>query len=123
MARDADERASRHCRFRALPDARGCHADRFGCASRAACAFQSAADSILDIGNNDTHAGAGLNAKWYLGNAKIFAKLMYVAKPGDRGLAEYGAGHNYRLCHFAAETPGYKFIDPVPYLKAVKPVK
>jgi Family of unknown function (DUF5694) len=79
--------------------------------------------SYLKIGDKDDQAGADLNAMWYLRNAKIFGKLMQVAKPGDRVLVVYGAGHNYWLRHFAAETPGYKFIDPVPYLKAVKPVK
>jgi hypothetical protein len=78
---------------------------------------------ILDIGDTNTQAGVDLNAMWYLRNAKIFAKLMHVAKPGDRVLVVYGAGHGYWLRHFAAETPGYKFVDPVPYLKAVKPVK
>jgi Family of unknown function (DUF5694) len=78
---------------------------------------------VLDIGDTNTQTGADLNAMWYLRNAKIFAKLMHVAKPGDRVLVVYGAGHNYWLRHFAAETPGYKFVDPVPYLKAVKPVK
>jgi hypothetical protein len=79
--------------------------------------------SYLKIGNKDDQAGADLNAMWYLRNAKIWAKLMQVAKPGDRVLVVYGAGHNYWLRHFAAETSGYKFVDPVPYLKAVKPAK
>jgi hypothetical protein len=79
--------------------------------------------SYLKIGNKDDQAGADLNAMWYLRNAKIFGKLMQVAKPGDRVLVVYGAGHNYWLRHFATETLGYKFVDPVPYLKAVKPVK
>ncbi len=78
---------------------------------------------VLDIGDTKTQAGADLNAMWYLRNAKIFAKLMHVAKPGDRVLVVYGGGHSYWLRHFAAETPGYTFVDPVPYLKAVKPVK
>jgi Family of unknown function (DUF5694) len=79
--------------------------------------------AYLNIGDKDDQAGANLNAMYYLRNAKIFAKLMQVAKPGDRVLVVYGAGHNYWLRHFAAETPGYKFVDPVPYLKAVKPAK
>lgn len=79
--------------------------------------------SYLKIGDKDDQAGADLNAMWYLRNAKIFGKLMQVAKPGDRVLVVYGAGHNYWLRHFAAETPGYKFVDPVPYLKAAKLVK
>ncbi len=78
---------------------------------------------VLDIGDTNTQAGADLNAMWYLRNAKIFAKLMHVAKPGDRVLVVYGGGHSYWLRHFAAETPGYKFVDPVPYLKVVKPAK
>lgn len=78
---------------------------------------------VLDIGDTNTQAGADLNAMWYLRNAKIFAKLMHVAKPGDRVLTVYGGGHSYWLRHFAAETPGYKFVDPVPYLKAVKHAK
>ncbi|MEK6637904.1 MAG: DUF5694 domain-containing protein [Pseudomonadota bacterium] len=77
--------------------------------------------SYLKIGDKDDQAGADLNAMWYLRNAKIFGKLMQVAKPGDRVLVVYGAGHNYWLRHFATETPGYKFVDPVPYLKATKP--
>jgi Family of unknown function (DUF5694) len=79
--------------------------------------------SYLKIGGKDDQAGADLNAMWYLRNAKIFGKLMQVAKPGDRVLVVYGAGHNYWLRHFATETPGYKFVDPEPYLKAAKPVK
>ncbi len=78
---------------------------------------------VLDIGDTNAQAGADLNAMWYLRNAKIFAKLMHVAKPGDRVLVVYGGGHSYWLRHFAAETPGYKFVDPVPYLKTVKPAK
>jgi hypothetical protein len=41
---------------------------------------------ILTIGDKDNQAGADLNAVWYLRNAKIFGKLMQVAKPGDRVL-------------------------------------
>ncbi len=54
----------------------------------------------------------------YLRNAKIFAKLMRQAKPGDRIVVVYGAGHNYWLRHFAGATPGYVSVDPMPYLKA-----
>lgn len=71
---------------------------------------------MLAIGDSNTQAGADLNAMWYLRNAKIFAKLMHAAKPGDRVLVVYGGGHSYWLRHFARETPGYRFVDPVPYL-------
>ncbi len=75
---------------------------------------------ILTIGDADNQAGADLNAMWYLRNAKIFGKLMHVAKPGDRILVIYGAGHNFWLRHFATNTPGYRFVDPVPYLRKAR---
>jgi Family of unknown function (DUF5694) len=75
---------------------------------------------VLPIGDGNTQTGADLNAGWYLRNAKIFSKLMQVAKPGDRVLVIYGAGHGYWLRHFATETPGYRSIDVVPYLKQAK---
>ncbi len=73
--------------------------------------------SILDVGDNTDQPGADLNAGWYLRNAKIFAKLMSQAEPGDRILVVYGAGHGYWLRHFAETTPGYRNVDPMPYLK------
>ena len=73
---------------------------------------------ILAIGDAEQQPGADLNAMWYLRNAKIFAKLMTVADPGDRILVVYGSGHNYWLRHFASTTAGYANVDPVPYLKA-----
>ena len=72
--------------------------------------------SILTIGDFDNQAGADLNAAWYLRNAKIFGKLMHIARPGDRILVIYGSGHGYWLRHFASETPGYRNVDVLPYL-------
>lgn len=76
--------------------------------------------SWLPVGDNDAQAGADLNAAWYLRNAKIFGKLMHVARPGDRVLVIYGAGHGFWLRHFAQNVPGYRSIDPVPYLKRAR---
>jgi hypothetical protein len=72
---------------------------------------------VLRYGDTDRQPGAELNAYWYMRNAKIFAKLMTVTKPGDRILVVYGAGHNYWLRHFAKTTPGYVNVDPTPYLQ------
>lgn len=72
---------------------------------------------LLGIGDTVQQPGAELNAMWYMRNAKIFAKLTTVAKPGDRVLVVYGAGHNYWLRHFAATSPGYREADPAPFLK------
>jgi Family of unknown function (DUF5694) len=73
---------------------------------------------LLPIGDKDNQAGADLNAAWYLRNAKIFGKLMQVAKPGDRIVVVYGGGHGFWLRHFASLTPGYRNVDPLPYLAA-----
>ena len=73
--------------------------------------------SLLRLGDGNEQPGADLNAMWYLRNAKIFAKLIDVAKPGDRVLVVYGAGHGYWLRHFASTTPGYSSIDVRPYLE------
>jgi len=73
--------------------------------------------SLLRLGDGNEQPGADLNAMWYLRNAKICAKLINVAKPGDRVLVVYGAGHGYWLRHFASTTPGYSSIDVRPYLE------
>lgn len=73
---------------------------------------------LLRFGAGRDLPGADVLGRWYTRNAKIFGKLMQVAKPGDRVLVVYGAGHNYWLRHFAANTPGYVMVDPLPYLPA-----
>lgn len=72
---------------------------------------------FLRFGGVDEQPGADLNAMWYLRNAKIFAKLMRAAEPGDRVLVVYGAGHGYWLRHFASSTPGFVSVDPRPFLR------
>ena len=78
---------------------------------------------LLAYGDTEAQPGADLNAMWYLRNAKIFAKVMTVAKPGDRVLVVYGSGHNYWLRHFARTTPGFHNVDPVPYLQKAAAAK
>ncbi|WP_310476422.1 DUF5694 domain-containing protein [Sandarakinorhabdus sp.] len=79
---------------------------------------------MLPIGDADTQTGADLNAMWYLRNAKIFSKLMHLAKPGAkepaRVLVVYGGGHGFWLRHFAQLTPGYRNVDVLPYLKQAR---
>ena len=75
---------------------------------------------FLALGDGDARqAGAELDARWYLRNAKIFGKLIPLTKPGDRVLVVYGFGHANWLRHFVREMPGYKLVDAVPYLKRV----
>jgi hypothetical protein len=72
---------------------------------------------LMAFGGADGLPGADLNARWYARNARIFAKLVRVARPGDRVLIVYGSGHNYWLRHFAATTPGFRLVEARDYLK------
>jgi hypothetical protein len=71
---------------------------------------------LLRFGDAVDQPGAELNAAWYERNAKIFGKLMLVARPGDRIVIVYGAGHLYWLRHFIENTPGFELVEPTPYL-------
>ncbi|MEI6418928.1 MAG: DUF5694 domain-containing protein, partial [Sphingomonadales bacterium] len=74
----------------------------------------------LTVGDKYNQAGADLNAMWYLRNAKIFGKLMQVAKPGARVLVVYGGGHLFWLKHFARFAPGFRDVDVMPYLQRAR---
>ena len=71
---------------------------------------------LMAVGDGRTQPGAALNAGWYERNARIFAKLAVVARPGDRIVVVYGAGHNYWLRHFVEQTPGFELVEACPYL-------
>ena len=71
--------------------------------------------SAFDRGEDQP--GAELQAFWFMRNAKIFSKIMQVAKPGDRILVVYGAGHKAWLEQFARKTPGFSSVDPAPFLR------
>jgi hypothetical protein len=73
--------------------------------------------SLFQFANHGSQPGAELNAYWYMRNAKIFSKLVLIAKPGDRIVVLFGAGHNFWLRHFAQQTPGYVLVEPGQYLK------
>ena len=73
--------------------------------------------ALLALGDAKAQPGADLNGGWYLRNAKIFAKLTQVARPGDRVLVIFGSGHNYRLRHFVREAPGFVLVEPGDYLR------
>ncbi len=71
---------------------------------------------FLRFGSGEDFPGAELNGRWYTRNAVIFAKLMQVARPGDRIVVMFGAGHSYWLRHFASTTPGYVLVEPTDWL-------
>ncbi len=75
----------------------------------------------LVIADGDDQPAAKLNAEWYERNLRIWGKVLQIAQPGDRILLMYGQGHAYWLRTLVKETPGYKLVDPEPYLNAVLP--
>lgn len=73
--------------------------------------------SLLQLADREAQPGAELNAYWYMRNAKIFSKLIQVARPGDRIIVVFGAGHAYWLRHFVENTPGFELVEPNDYLR------
>lgn len=47
---------------------------------------------------------------------QIAAKLMDIARPGDRVVVIFGAGHKHWLEQLLDHTPGFQVVDPLPYL-------
>ncbi len=72
--------------------------------------------ALLAFGAGDAQPGAVLNGRWYTRNALIFARLMQAAKPGDRIVIVYGAGHSYWLRQFVQTTPGFRLVEVNDYL-------
>jgi hypothetical protein len=73
--------------------------------------------ALLGLGDLVAQPGADLNGGWYLRNAKIFAKLTQVAKPGDKMIVLFGSGHAYWLRHFVQNTPGFSLIEAADLLR------
>ncbi len=71
---------------------------------------------MMSFGAGDDQPGAVLNARWYARNAQIFARLLQVARPGDRIVVIYGSGHNYWLRQMVETTPGFRLVEPADYL-------
>jgi len=74
-------------------------------------ADQSFYYGTLAFGDAKAQPGAELNAGWYARNARIFAKLVQVARPGDRVVVMFGAGHAFWLRHFVETTPGFQLVE------------
>lgn len=73
---------------------------------------------LMAFGAGDEQPGAFLNGRWYTRNAMIFARLMQVARPGDRIVVVYGAGHGFWLRQMVETMPGFRLVEPNDYLPA-----
>ncbi len=72
--------------------------------------------TMLRIGLGDDQPGVDLLTAWYHRNFQICANLLQLAKPGDRVVIFFGAGHAFLLRQCVSETPGYKLIEANDYL-------
>lgn len=71
---------------------------------------------ILLVGGGAEQPGADLMTAWYRRNFLICANILQPAKPGDRIVVLYGAGHAFLLRQCVAETPGFRLVEPSAWL-------
>ena len=72
---------------------------------------------IAPIGNAEAHPGANWIGAWHARNIIIVENLRSIAKPGDRVLALFGAGHVYLLHEFAMESGSFHVVDTESFLR------
>lgn len=70
----------------------------------------------LKLGAGDDQPGLEATATWYRRNLGICARLLQAARPGDRVMVFFGAGHLTLLQQCVRETPGYELVDARDYL-------
>jgi hypothetical protein len=71
---------------------------------------------LLAWGSGAEQPGAKLVASWATRNLGICARLVQLAQPGDRLLVVYGAGHAFALRDCVQQMPGWRLVEPGPYL-------
>lgn len=69
-----------------------------------------------DVGDGDDAIGIKFVSDWYNRNLHIYANLKRIAKPDDRILVLYGAGHRKLLSDFISESPDLEYVDSIKYL-------
>ncbi len=75
----------------------------------------------LSYGAGAVQPGAFLVGSWTMRNVQICARLVQIAKPGDRILVVYGAGHSHLLRQCVRDMPGWRLVEPNEYLPDAAP--
>lgn len=71
---------------------------------------------IATFGNQAANPGAAWVGAWYARNLRILDNLRAVARPGDRIVVIYGAGHGFLLDQQARESGAFHVVDTLAYL-------
>lgn len=71
---------------------------------------------MLKYDQGEKQPGAEIFGYYMMRNTKIASKLLDVAKPGDRVVIVYGAGHKTWLEFIFGNMDGVELVDPIPYL-------
>lgn len=67
---------------------------------------------VAALGDSESQPGAAWVGTWYARNLRIFTNLTRLtARPEDRILVIYGAGHAYLLRQFAIESGAFRLVD------------
>lgn len=77
---------------------------------------QRAYYEIATFGNQTSNPGAAWVGAWYARNLRILDNLRAIAKPGDRIVVIYGAGHGFLLDQQARESGAFQVVDTLAYL-------
>lgn len=72
--------------------------------------------TLLRIGGGAEQPGVALLAAWQKRNLETCARLIQLARPGDRIVVLFGAGHAFLLSQCVSETPGFELVDPLEFL-------
>jgi hypothetical protein len=67
--------------------------------------------AMLRYGAGSEQPGVALVSAWYRRNFELCARLAQLAKPGDRIVVMYGAGHLHLLRQCVEEMPGWKLVE------------
>ena len=71
---------------------------------------------MLSFGSGSEQPGADLAGQWAIRNLRICARLAQIAKPGDRVVVVYGAGHNHLLRQCVIDMPDWKLVETNDFL-------
>lgn len=73
--------------------------------------------TLASFGDDDANPGAAWVGGWYARNLRIFNNIRELAKPGERVLVLYGAGHAYLLDQFVRESEAALSVDGRRFMK------